>query len=350
MAANGSKAIRKSAANFLPRLSPLAWKGLVLVVFLVIVPGFLIASGSGYLASVAITALIFIILSVSLNHVTGAAGLLSLGHAAFYGIGAYTAALLARDGWPFLVTMPAAGVVAGFFGILIALPTMRLVSIYFAVATLGIGEMIYVTLLNWVGFTRGPMGIRSIPPIDLFGYEIESPIGNYYVAAVIALFAIWVIHRMTHSYYGNALRAMREDDQCADAMGIDVARLKVETFAVSCFFAGVAGALFAHTANYISPDSFRFTESILILSMVVVGGLGSIPGAVIGALLMIILPEVLRQIGDVRMIVVGSVMFLCILTLPKGLFGEISALELVRRQFGQAWSGGKGASGEIGWK
>ena len=184
MAANGSKAIRRSAANLLPRLSPLAWNGLVLVIFLVLVPGFLIASGSGYLASVAITALIFIILSVSLNHVTGAAGLLSLGHAAFYGIGAYTAALLAREGWPFLVTMPAAGIVAGFFGILIALPTMRLVSIYFAVATLGIGEMIYVTLLNWVGFTRGPMGIRSIPPIDLFGYEIDSAIGNYYVAAV----------------------------------------------------------------------------------------------------------------------------------------------------------------------
>lgn len=350
MAETASKARRRNAADILPRLTPIAWKALTAILFLVVAPAMLWASGSGYLASIAITALIFIILSVSLNHVCGAAGLLSLGHAGFYGIGAYTAALLARADWPFLLTLPMAGVVAAIAGVLVALPTMRLVSIYFAVATLGIGEMIYVTLLNWVGFTRGPMGIRSIPGIDLFGIPVDSAIGKYYVCAVIALITIWVIHRMTHSYYGNALRAVREDDQCADAMGLDVVRLKIEAFAVSCFFAGIAGALYAHTVNFISPDSFRFGESILILSMIVVGGLGSIPGGVIGALLMILLPELLRHVGDVRMVVVGSVMFACILVLPRGLFGEIGALELVRRQFGGAWPGNKTASGEIGWK
>jgi branched-chain amino acid transport system permease protein len=351
MAETASKTARRSLVGHLPRLTPAAWKAVVVILFLVITPAFLWASGSGYMASIAVTTLIFIILSVSLNHVCGAAGLLSLGHAGFYGIGAYAAALLAREGWPFLLTVPSAGVMAGLAGILVALPTMRLVSIYFAVATLGIGEMIHVGILNWVGFTRGPMGIRSIPPINLFGVTIENPIGEYYVVAVVALISIWVIHRMTHSYYGNALRALREDDQCADAMGLNVVRLKIQVFGVSCFFAGVAGALFAHTANFISPDSFRFTESILILSMIVVGGLGSIPGSVIGGLLMILLPEILRDIGDVRMVVVGSVMFICILVLPRGLFGEISALELMRRQFGQAWPGGKAVtSGEIGWK
>jgi len=350
MAETGSSALRRGYADLLPRLTPAAWKSLIAIVFLGVVPALLWASGSGYLASIAVTALIFIILAVSLNHVCGTAGLLSLGHAGFYGIGAYTAALLARSGWPFLLTVPMAGVLAGLAGILVALPTMRLVSIYFAVATLGIGEMIHVTLLNWVKFTNGPMGIRSIPSIDLFGVRIESPIAEYYVVAVIALVSVWVIHRMAHSYYGNALRAVREDDQCADAMGIDVVRLKVEVFGTSCFFAGVAGALFAHTAHFISPDSFRFTESILILSMIVVGGLGSIPGSVIGALLMILLPEVLRNVGDVRMVVVGSVMFICILVLPRGLFGEISALELMRRQFGGAWPGGKALGAEIGWK
>jgi branched-chain amino acid transport system permease protein len=350
MAATGSSAVRRSMAGTLPRLTPAAWKALVAIVFLVVAPGLLWASGSSYLVSIAVTTLIFIVLSVSLNHVCGAAGLLSLGHAGFYGIGAYTAALLAKQGWPFLLTLPAAGVLAGIAGILVAAPTMRLVSIYFAVATLGIGEMIHVTLLNWVKLTNGPMGIRSIPSIDLFGARIESALGAYYVAAVITLVSIWVIHRLTHSYYGNALRALREDDQCADAMGLDVVRLKIEVFGVSCFFAGIAGALFAYTAHFISPDSFRFTESILILSMIVVGGLGSIPGAVIGAILMIVLPEVLRNFGDVRMVVVGIVMFACILALPRGLFGEIGALELMRRQFGAAWPGRKAAGGEVGWK
>jgi branched-chain amino acid transport system permease protein len=168
--------------------------------------------------------------------------------------------------------------------------------------------------------------------------------------AAYAVDTAFVIHRLTHSYYGNALRSLREDDQCADAMGIDVVRLKIQVFAVSCFFAGVAGALFAHTAHFISPDSFRFTESILVLSMIVVGGLGSIPGSVIGALLMIVLPEVLRNVGDVRMVVVGTVMFVCILLLPRGLLGEIGALQLVRRQFGGAWPGGRATGAEIGWR
>ena len=155
---------------------------------------------------------------------------------------------------------------------------MRLISIYFAVATLGVGEMIVVTLCNWVGFTRGPMGIRAIPasPCPAWGpaatsptispspWRSRSPSGS---------------SRLTHSYYGNALRSLREDDDCAEAMGVDVVRLKIEVFAFSWFFAGIAGALWAHTTNYISPRHFRFSESILILSMIVVGGLGSVPGA-----------------------------------------------------------------------
>jgi branched-chain amino acid transport system permease protein len=249
---------------------------------------------------------------------------------------------------PFLGTLPLAGLAAGTIGVLVALPTMRLVSIYFAVATLGIGEMIYVTLLNWTGFTRGPMGIRGIPPIEMFGWRLDSALGEYLAAAVMALASLWVLSRLTHSYYGNALRAVREDDQCASATGLDVGRLKVEVFAISCFFAGIAGALLAHTAHYISPDQFRFGESINILAMVVVGGLGSLPGVVIGVLLLTILPEALRGFGDFRMIVIGSLMFLSILLLPKGLLGEASALALLRRQFGEAWRGS--GDGDLGWR
>jgi len=303
--------------------------------------------GGGYPFQVGVTTMIFIVLAVSLNLVTGTAGLLSLGHAGFFGIGAYTAALCSKAfDLPFLFTLPLAGLVAALAGILVALPIMRLISIYFAVATLGVGEMIHVTLLNWVSFTRGPMGVRSIPPVEVFGYEITSVVGNYFVAATVAVIAIVAVHRLTHSYYGNALRSLREDDQCSAAMGLNPVRLKVEAFGISCGIAGLAGAVYAHTANYISPDSFKFGESILILAMIVVGGLGSVPGAILGALLLIVLPEALRGIGDFRMIAVGMFMFLSIMFLPKGLIGEVPAMNLIRKHLGGAWN----RDSSVGWK
>jgi branched-chain amino acid transport system permease protein len=320
---------------------------LILLAVLVVLPAILSAVGGGYWFRVTTTIGVFAILTMSANLVTGTTGLMSLGHAGFYGIGAYTAALLATKlHWPFLLTLPAAGAVTALFGILLALPTMRLIGIHFAVATLGLGEIIHLTLLNWVGFTRGPMGISAIPGIALDGIFSASDIVHYYAVALIALLTAFVLGRLTHSYFGNALRAVREDDQCAAAMGLDVVRLKIQSFAFACFFAGVAGALWAHTTGYISPSDFRFSESILILAMIVVGGLGSLPGAVLGAIILLGLPEVLRPVGDYRMIVVGLVMFLSILFLPRGLLGETSVLSVLRRQFGSAWDGIK----HVGWR
>jgi len=302
-----------------------------LVLALVALLAGLVAYRSSYFNQIAITTMIFVILAASLNLITGSAGLLSLGHGAFFGVGAYAAALLSTKlGWPFWLTLPAAGAIAAAVGALVAIPTMRLTSIYFAVATLGIGEMIYVTLLNWVGVTRGPMGIRSIPSISLFGQE--GMVVAMVVVALVMLGTLWVVHRLTHSYYGNSLRALREDDACADAMGIDVGRLKLQSFGMACAMAGVAGGLFAHTTGYISPESFKFGESILILSMIVVGGLGSLYGSIIGAVLLSVLPELLRDLGSYRMIAVGVVLFVSILFLPKGLVGEVSAIDLIRRQ------------------
>ena len=302
-----------------------------LVLALVVLLAGLVAYRSSYFNQIAITTMIFVILAASLNLITGSAGLLSLGHGAFFGVGAYAAALLSTKlGWPFWLTLPAAGAIAAAVGALVAIPTMRLTSIYFAVATLGIGEMIYVTLLNWVGVTRGPMGIRSIPGLSVFGQE--GMVVAMVVVALVMLGTLWVVHRLTHSYYGNSLRALREDDACADAMGIDVGRLKLQSFGMACAMAGVAGGLFAHTTGYISPESFKFGESILILSMIVVGGLGSLYGSIIGAVLLSVLPELLRDLGSYRMIAVGVVLFVSILFLPKGLVGEVSAIDLIRRQ------------------
>ncbi|MQX35025.1 branched-chain amino acid ABC transporter permease [Roseospira navarrensis] len=294
-------------------------------------------------------ALIFVLLAGSLHLVTGVAGLLHLGHAAFYGVGAYIAGLLAADhGIGFTIGLPLAGLGAAAIAFLVALPTMRLVSIYFAVATLAIGQMLFLVMQNWVAVTKGPNGVILFGGIDLFGLEIGSRLGIYYVVAVVVAVSIWVIHRLTDSYYGNALRSLREDDQCAGAMGLDTVRLKMEAFTIASFFAGIAGALWAYTTGYISPVDFDFFESILILAMVVVGGLGSLPGAILGALLLILLPEVLRDVGDVRNMLVGLVMFLSILFLPKGLFGEVPALALMRRHFDAAWPG----AGErrVGWR
>jgi branched-chain amino acid transport system permease protein len=295
--------------------------GLVLAVLGSAAVAALLASGSGYLMQVGVTTLVYVLLACSLNLVTGTAGMLSLGHMAFAGLGAYTSALLAtRLGWPPALAMPAAAALVAAFGAAVALPTMRLSSIYFAVATLAIGELVGLVLLNWVGLTRGPMGLRAVPLFSLGGDQ--GPAVQLVVCAVVVAAALALIMRLVHSDYGRALRALREDEACAVSMGVDTRRLRLETFAISSFFAGLAGALLAHTTGYISPDNFRFTESVLVLAMVVVGGLGSVTGAAIGATLLVVVPELLRDLGSLRMIGVGLVLFLCILFLPRGLLGE----------------------------
>ena len=209
--------------------------------------------------------------------------------------------------------------------------------------------MINVVMQNWVSLTRGPNGILLFGKLHVFGIDFSSQAMQYWLVAGTAMLSIWMIHRLSHSYYGNALRALREDDQCAEAMGLDTVRLKIEAFTLSGFFAGIAGALWAHTAGYISPPDFNFGQSILILTMVVVGGLGSLPGAILGAFLLIVLPELFRFVGDIRNILVGLVLFFSILFLPRGVIGEVSALDLVRRHLGGAWKR-SGDNERIGWR
>ncbi|SNY92879.1 branched-chain amino acid transport system permease protein [Cohaesibacter sp. ES.047] len=329
---------------------PLLIKSAILLVVFAAIPAILVGFDKGYYYQVAMIAFVFMLLAASLHLVTGVAGLLHLGHASLYGVGAYVAALLGAEyDIGFTIGLPLAGIVSAFIAFLVALPTMRLVFIYFAVATLGIGQMLFLIFQNWVAVTKGPNGVMLFSGIDLFGIEINSDLGIYYVVAAVVTVSIFVINRLSHSYYGNALRSLREDDQCASAMGINVTVMKIQAFVISAFFAGIAGALWAYTTGYISPNDFNFSQSILVLTMVVVGGLGSLPGVLIGAVLLILLPEVLRSVGDIRNIIVGVMMFGAILFLPKGLFGEINALNFVRRQLGAAWSSDKGEKG-IGWK
>ncbi len=309
------------------RRALLAASGLLLL--FAVVPGALTLLDQSYLFRLAELTMLFVILAGSLNLVTGTAGLVSLGHAAFYAIGAYTAAIVAaRSGAGLELTLPASVLVAGLVAFAVALPAIRLVRIFFTVATLSVGEIINLIVLNWDGLTRGPMGMRGIPEPSLLGLRLGGRLATFYTVAAVTALVLLVLYRLTHSPYGTALRAMREDEQSAQGMGLSTVWLKVGAFAISGGLAGAAGCLLAHTTGYISPDMFGLDQSILILTMVVVGGLGSLPGAVVGATLLILVPELARSAGHLRTVLVGLVLYLSILLLPKGLLGEAWALRL----------------------
>ena len=297
----------------------------------VLLPAGLMALNQSYLFRLAELSMLFVILAASLNLVTGTAGLVSLGHAAFYAVGAYTAAILAaRTGLGLEATLPASVLVAGTVAFVVAIPAIRLVRIFFTVATLSVGEIINITILNWDALTRGPMGLRGVPSLSLFGWPLGSRLATYLTIAAVTVLVLWIVHRLTNSAYGNALRAVREDDQSAGGMGINTALMKVGVFAISGGLAGAAGCLLAHSTGYISPDMFGLDQSILILTMVVVGGLGSLPGAVVGACVLILVPELARSAGHLRTVLVGLVLYLSILLLPKGLLAEAWALRVSR--------------------
>jgi branched-chain amino acid transport system permease protein len=290
---------------------------------LVLLPGGLTALGGGYWFRLVELSLVFTILAASLNLMTGTAGLVSLGHAAFYATGAYTTALIAnRTSGGLLVTLPASLVVSGLLGAVVALPMIRLMRVFFTVATLSVGAIANIAITNWDAVTGGPNGFRDIPGFSLFGVALSGRLGTYYVIVVVALAAMWCLDRLTRSYYGNTLRALREDEASASAAGIETRGLKIGVFAISAAFAGVAGCLTAHSTGFIGPDMFGLDQSILILTMVVVGGLGSPPGAVVGAFVLTIAPELVRTAGHFRMVAVGVLLFAAILLLPKGLIAE----------------------------
>lgn len=266
---------------------------------------------------------IYVILAVSLNFVTGYAGQFCLGWAAFYGIGAYTSALIVTKlGVSFWLAFPLAGIVAALFGIVLAIPTMRLRDIYLALTTLGFGEIVRLVLLNWTDLTRGSMGIPGIPSPALFGQSLDSPFFYYYFILSLVLLIIAATRRMIDSRMGRALIAIRENEIAAKSMGINTTAYKIQAFAVAAFFSGLAGSFHAHYSSYIDPNAFGFGESIAILAMVVLGGMGSTAGAVFGAVVLSLLPEVLRGLAEYRMIIFGGILMLVMLVRPQGFFGH----------------------------
>ena len=290
----------------------------LLTVFLIALPFIL---GSAYYIRVATIVGIYVILVSSLNMIIGFTGMFSLGHAAFYGIGAYTSAMLTTmAGWPFWLALPAAGIVAGLFGTLIGLATLRLKAVFLAFTTLGFGEITRIVILNWRSFTRGPLGIAGVPIPRLFGWQFDGR-GYYYLVVVLAAATVAVAARVYHSRVGRALVAIREDETAASSMGINVFGYKVLVFALACGFAGIAGSFFAHFQRFISADSFANLESFVIITMVALGGTGSIAGPILGALILVVLPEVFRFLAQYRGVIYGLVLVLVIVLKPGGLAG-----------------------------
>jgi branched-chain amino acid transport system permease protein len=297
--------------------------------------------------------LLFVMLALGLNIVVGFAGLLDLGYIAFFAVGAYSYALLASPQfavhWPFLLLLPLGAAIAAVFGILLGAPTLRLRGDYLAIVTLGFGEIIRVFLNNLnrpVNITNGPQGITLIDPLQMGGFSLAqthsfagltfSPVHNYYfVFLVCAALTIALSLRLQNSRIGRAWVAIRDDELAASAMGINTRNVKLLAFAMGATFGGVAGGLFASFQGFISPESFQLIDSIMVLCMVVLGGMGNVAGVALGAVLLTALPEALRYIGplqqrwfggvlvdpaDLRMLLFGLALVLMMLLRPEGLW------------------------------
>ncbi|MEG6501984.1 MULTISPECIES: ABC transporter permease subunit [unclassified Desulfovibrio] len=278
---------------------------------------------SFYQTNIMISALLYIMLALGLNIVVGLAGQLVLGYVAFYAVGAYAYGLLHQFlGWGFWVCLPVGGFVAVIFGLALGFPVLRLRGDYLAIVTLGFGEIVRLALQNWTSLTGGPRGVGDIPRPGFFGMEMDISASTtyiYYLVLAAVVITIIVISRLKNSRVGLALQALREDEIACEAMGIDITRVKLSAFALGSCWAGFAGVIFAAKTTYINPSSFTFMESAMILSMVVLGGMGSITGVVIAALILILAPEYLRAFSEYRMLIFGAIMVIMMIFRPQGL-------------------------------
>jgi branched-chain amino acid transport system permease protein len=333
---------------------PVVWLGITLVAIALLALPFALAAIGTTWVRIMNLAILFTLLSLGLNIVVGYAGLLDLGYIAFYGVGAYTYALLASPQFnihlPFWVILPIGALVACFFGVLLGAPTLKLRGDYLAIVTLGFGEIVRIFLNNLsqpINITNGPQGISLIDPFRIGGFSFSQsqsvaglafsgPIKYYYFLLAVLLAVIVINIRLQDSRIGRAWQAIREDEVAAGAMGINTTHVKLLAFAMGASFGGVAGGIFSAIQGFISPESFVLVESIMVLSMVVLGGMGNIWGVILGALLLSFVPEILRHTVDplqralfgkliiepevIRMLLFGLALMLMMLFRPAGLW------------------------------
>ncbi|AXS83215.1 MULTISPECIES: high-affinity branched-chain amino acid ABC transporter permease LivM [Marinobacter] len=313
---------------------------LTVIIVLALFWPFFVSRGSVDLATLV---LIYIMLALGLNVVVGLAGLLDLGYVAFYAVGAYTFALLSEYfGISFWMSLPLGALLAALFGLVLGFPVLRLRGDYLAIVTLGFGEIIRILLNNWTSLTGGPNGIGGIPEPTLFGMEFGRRVkeeGNtsfhetfgiaysgedkviflYLISLILAIFTALVIRRFMRMPVGRAWEALREDEIAARSLGLSRTAVKLTAFTIGAFFAGFAGTVFASKQGFISPESFVFLESAIILAIVVLGGMGSQLGVILAAIAVTILPELAREFSEYRMLIFGAAMVLMMVWRPQGL-------------------------------
>jgi branched-chain amino acid transport system permease protein len=280
-----------------------------------------------YQVNIMSNALIYVMLGLGLNIVVGLAGLLDLGYVAFYAIGAYSYALLnLHYGVGFWLALPIAAVLAASAGVLLGFPVLRLRGDYLAIVTLGFGEIIRLILENWNSFSHGPSGIANIPQPSFFGLHLSLE-GNtsavYFLLVALSLMTIFFVNRLRHSRIGRAWLALREDEVACQAMGIDRTKTKLTAFALGATWAGMAGVVFAAKTTFINPASFTIWESIIILCIVVLGGMGSVVGVITGAMVLILMPEYMRAFEQYRMLIFGGVLILMMIFRPHGIITAV---------------------------
>lgn len=295
------------------------WTLLASAVLLLILP----FTVSGYVLYVVNLLMVFVVLALGMHVVIGEAGQFALSHAAFYGIGIYTAGLM-NSAWhpPFFVSILAGGLLSAVLGYLIGFLALRMRDIYLALATFAFGEAMQWVFLSWEKVTGGSNGMR-MQPAELFGYQLTNDLQAYPFVVVLAASMLWLTVVLSRSQYGSSLRAVRESDVAAMAMGINVKAMKQSAFAISAAFAGIAGGMYSLFTSFIHPESLGFQTTILVLTMVVVGGMGSVRGAVAGAIAFGLISELLRQVMSIQEVIYGMILMGFMMFKPKGLFADL---------------------------
>lgn len=322
-----------------PRLSALFQKkgvrislGILGIALLALIPQLNLKS---YYMGVLCRILLYTILAGSLNVINGYSGQFNIGHAGFFGIGAYTSAILSLQlKLPFWLALPISGLLAMIVGLIVALPTLRLKGIYLAIVTLGASEIIRLIALNWMSLTGGPNGLRGIPAPVLFGLKFSRSQQYYYIFLVLSLVFYFMTRRIIQSRIGRAWISIREDETAARSLGVETMRFKAANFMYGAFWAGIAGGAFSPYFKFISSDMFSLDEGFNILSMVIIGGQGTLAGPIVGAIIVNFLTEFLRPISQYRLVVYAILIIAMMWLRPQGLVG-VSKSVLAERRFGR---------------
>ncbi len=292
---------------------------------------------SDYVMHTLIMSAIYALLAMGLNIISGFAGQLSLGHAAFFGVGAYTSALLTlKVGMNFFLALSCSAGLAWAMGVMLGFPALKLRGPYLVICTIGFVQIMHEVFLNWISLTRGPMGIVGIdyPPsltIGSWNIDFSIPLNYYFLVLVFVIFTFLIILSLLNSKLGRALKAIREDEIAAECSGINLTYYKLIAFSIGAVFAGIAGSLYVHYIGYVSPDSFVLLESINILVMLVLGGMGTMLGPVIGAAGVTFLLEYLRFFAEFKLIFYGLTLMVVMVVAPGGFLGFISRLGFAQK-------------------